>query len=134
MLQALLGRIVQADALKLFRDKLRERLEGGRGADLLEARAQLDKALRVKARLLQMMDNLGISDEDLADKFQQSCSQCLLAQRRVAELEVAVQQTDIDSIHAQLVANVDGVIEQFLLPQSEPYRANAILKSVFPLL
>jgi len=132
LLQTLLTRLMQGDSLKLFHDKLRERLEGGRGAELLEAKAQLDKAQRVKARLLQLMDNLSLSDDDLTERYQQSCSECLLLQRRVADLEVAVQQTDVDAIHAQLSANVVGVIEQFLMPSAEPHRANALLKSVFP--
>ena len=132
MLQTLLNRMMQGDVLKQFHDKLRERLAGGRGAELLEAKAQLDKAQRVKARLIQMLDNLSMSDEDLSRKYQSSCEQCLLLQRRVADLEVAVKQTDIDAIHAQLGVNVEGVIDQFLTPQAEAYKANAILKSVFP--
>ena len=132
MLQTLLNRMMQGDVLKQFHDKLRERLAGGRGAELLEAKAQLDKAQRVKARLIQMLDNLSMSDEDLSRKYQSSCEQCLLLQRRVADLEVAVKQTDIDAIHAQLGVNVEGVIDQFLTPEAEAYKANAILKSVFP--
>ena len=131
MLQTLLNRMMQGDVLKQFHDKLRERLAGGRGAELLEAKAQLDKAQRVKARLIQMLDNLSMSDEDLSRKYQSSCEQCLLLQRRVADLEVAVKQTDIDAIHAQLAVNVEGVIDQFLTPQAEAHKANAILKSVF---
>ena len=88
MLQWLLNLIMQGDALKLFHDKLAERLAGGRGAELIEAKAAHGKALRVKARLIQMLDNLSLSDEDLTDKFQQSSEQCLLLQRRVADLGV----------------------------------------------
>lgn len=132
MLHELLQRMVTGEVLKRFHDKLRERLSGGRGAELLEARAELDKANRVKSRLVQMLDNLSLSDSDLTEKFRSCSAQCLMLQRKVADLEIAVKQTDIDAIHAQLSADVSGVLTQFLTPDVEAYRANAILKSVFP--
>jgi site-specific DNA recombinase len=132
MLQTLLGKLIQGDTLQRFHDRLHERLAGGRGAELVDAKAQLDKALRVKARLVQMLDNLSLSDDDLTEKFKSCSAQCLMLQRKVADLEVAVKQADVDAIHAQLGANIAGVIEKFLLPDADHYRANAILKSVFP--
>lgn len=132
MLRWLLSQIVAGEAVVRYRDRLRERLAGGREVELMTARQELEKAERTKARLGRLMREIDADDPVLEQQFLTTREEILQLTRHVLELEAGVRQMNHDAIRKQLDIDLSVVVDAFLSDENAPGRTRALLNRVFP--
>jgi hypothetical protein len=132
MLRWLLERIVTGDVLASFRERLKTRLEGGRENELVAARAGLQKAERIKDRLLRMLGSIDNDDPGLEQQYAQAREDVLRLSQKAQEIEAGLRDVNRESIEKQLSIELSQVIDAFLGDTETPERTRAILGRIFP--
>ncbi|WP_374326912.1 recombinase family protein [Azonexus sp.] len=132
MLNWLLQKVVTGEAVERYRDCLRQRLDGGREAELLAARSALDRAERSRERFGRLLRQIGEDDPVLEKGFLKAREDVLTLERKVQELEHGLQQMNQDVIRRQLDIDLSQVVEAFLSDQQAPERTRFLLNRIFP--
>jgi hypothetical protein len=131
-LRWLLERIVTGDVLASFRERLKTRLEGGRENELVAARAGLQKAERIKDRLLRMLGSIDTDDPRLEQQYAQAREDVLRLSQKAQEIEAGLRDVNREAIEKQLNIELSQVIDAFLGDTETPERTRAILGRIFP--
>lgn len=132
MLRDLLERIVVGEAMTSFRERLKNKLDGGLEHALLEAKGALDKATRTQQRLGRLLQQIDADDAVLEQQYLSIREEVLRQERRVGELTAGLARMNQSAIQKQLDVDLSSVIEGFLSDAEKPERTRALLKRIFP--
>lgn len=132
MLKWLLDKVVYGEAVISFREKLRERLEGGHANELLTVQESLRKAQRTQDRLARLMREIGEDDAVLERQYLQAREEVMHLGQHVKELEAGLREINHEAIQKQIDVDLSAVLDSFLSDKTAPERTRAILKRVLP--
>lgn len=132
MLKWLLDKVVHGEAVVSFREKLRERLEGGQVKELLTVQESLRKAQGTQKRIARLMREISEDDEVLERQYLQVREEVMHLSQQEKELEAGLREVNHEAIQKQIDVDLSAVIDSFLLDKTVPERTRAILKRVFP--
>ena len=134
MLRWLLDKVLSAAVIERYRAQLRERLVGGREAELKAALHDLDKAVRSRERLARLLKEIDADDASLEEQYRKTRTDVLELSERAQQLERDSQALNEEAIRLQLEVDLSDIVDVFLSDQLAPERTRAVLKRIFPAL
>lgn len=132
MLRWLLERVLSTDAITRYRTVLKERLVGGREAELEAAKLDLSKAERSQARLARLLQGIDTDDQMLELQYIKTRTEVLEFRQKFNALEAGLRELNGEAIRRQLDIDLGTVVDQFLAEDSAPERTRALLNRIFP--
>lgn len=132
MLHWLLNKVVTGEAITRYRECLRERLAGGRDAELAACRQDLERAMGSRERLVRLLKQVGNDDPMLEKAFLEVREDILHLERKEREIENGLRAMNKAAIQKQLDVDLSVVIDAFLADRHTPERTRALLKRIFP--
>ncbi len=134
MLRWLLSRMLSPQMLARYRERLQQRMLGGRDGELQQAQADLAKAERSRTRLARLLQEIEDDDAELEARYHATRSEVLALNNRVQTLQVAVDDVNQDALQKQLGLDISDVVDRFLCDDHAPERTRALLNRIFPAL
>ncbi|MDK9725446.1 MAG: recombinase family protein [Sterolibacteriaceae bacterium MAG5] len=133
LLQSLIESGLGKEMREQFRLRLRERLAGGRVAELAEAREALVKAERICKRLADMLGQIAEDDPYLVAQFEKARQARLAAEQTVKRLEDVAMHIDTEALEAQLAVDPAAILKLLFTEDAVPVeRKRAVLSRLFP--
>ena len=132
LVRFLLDKVLSPDVMAVYRTQLKERLVGGREAELKEAESDLAKAERSQARLARLLGQIENDDAMLEAQYAKTRVDVLELQAQVDRLKVSLTAMNKEAIQRQLALDTSTVVDAFLSGKHAPERTSAILKRIFP--
>ena len=131
LIQHLLERVLVGDVFEEFRNRLRERLQGGGDAELRLLKQKVEEADKACQRLSRVLAQVE-GNEHLEQQCALACSlhKQLLAQLR--EFEDGLARQDRSSIEKQLEVTPASLVHRLLSDKAPPERVRAVLSRLFP--
>jgi DNA invertase Pin-like site-specific DNA recombinase len=131
LIQHLLERVLVGDVFVEFRNRLRERLQGGGDAELRLLKQKVEEADKACQRLSRVLAQVE-GNEHLEQQCALTCSlhKQLLAQLR--EFEDGLARQDRSSIEKQLEVTPASLVHRLLSDKAPPERVRAVLSRLFP--
>lgn len=131
LLKHFLERVLQGDVLEVFRNRLRERLEGGGDAELKTHRDKVSKADKTCARLSKMLAEID-NNEHLEKECRLAFSEHKQLQAQLKEFEAGLAKQDKVSIEKQLNVTPATLVDLLFTSNAAPERVRAVLSRLFP--
>jgi len=113
---------------------LKERLVGGREAELGAARQDLAKAERSQTRLARLLAKIEADDAVLEEQYNKTRIDVLELTHHVNALDQNVRELNQDAIRQQLDIDLNQVVDAFLSDRQAPERTRVLLNRIFPVL
>lgn len=135
MLRWLLERVLSTDAITRYRATLKERLEGGREAELEAVKLDLSKAERSQARLARLarlLQEIDTDDQMLEGQYRKTRTDVLELKQKFDALETGMRELNGEAIRRQLDVDLGVVVDRFLADDVAPERTRALLNRIFP--
>lgn len=133
MLRTLIQSELTLELQEEFRSRLRERLAGGRIAELAEAREVLARTERVCKRLADMLGQIDKDDPHLLPQYQKARKAHIAAEQTVHRLEEAAHRIDTAALEAQLNVNLTDIVGLLFADDTVPVeRKRAVFSRLFP--
>ncbi|NMM19038.1 MAG: recombinase family protein, partial [Rhodoferax sp.] len=120
MLRWLLQQVLSADVVSRYRAVLKERLVGGREAELEAAKQDLGKAERSQARLARLLQQIEADDPVLEEQYRKTRTEVLELKHKLHELETGLRDLNVEAIRRQLDIDLSAVVDQFLADAIAP--------------
>lgn len=132
MLAWLLSRMLSPEVVERYRERLRERLSGGRDAELVRLQHELAKAERSRVRLARLLREIEDEDADLEAQYLRCRTEVLELGHKVRTLADAVEDVNQEAVQRQLSLDLTDVVKGFVADESAPERTRALLNRIFP--
>lgn len=132
MLAWLLARMLSPEVVERYRERLRERLSGGRDAELVRLQHELAKAERSRVRLARLLREIEDEDADLEAQYLRCRTEVLELGHKVRTLSDAVEDVNQEAVQRQLSLDLTDVVQGFLSDENAPERTRALLNRIFP--
>lgn len=127
-------KLFSGEVIQEFRNRLRQRLEGGHSARIVELKREISMKERAISRYLSLLGGAEVDDPILIKSYKDAATEKSRLVNELKKVEAGLMEQDVASIERQLAVNPVNLLPRLFDGSLQSERVRVVIHQLFPVI